>query len=175
MDPFSRFFFLIPLALFIVAVNGSEKDIITTTCAMSTYKELCIKSLQSGPANEQTDLSGLATIAIKAAIRRATKTSKQVNELLNAATDPFEQEVLKECAENYMDAVDQLDDSLAALDSKGYDDVKAWVQAAMTDADSCEDGFSDKPGYVSILSKRNTNFSHLCSNVLAIVNLLSGV
>lgn len=181
MDTLSRFFFLLPLTLFltlnpsqVLSANETGIDLIRKTCDHTLYKSLCMSSLQSDPNSLKTDLKGLATIAINLAKANATDTSEQINKLFNTTTDPFIQDCLTDCSENYADAVDQLGNSIAALDSKAYNDVNTWVTAAMTDADTCEEGFTAEPGHKLVLGDRNTVFSQLCSNVLAITNLLAG-
>ncbi|KAF8401431.1 hypothetical protein HHK36_012370 [Tetracentron sinense] len=102
-------------------------------------------------------------------------TSQHINQFLETETDPYVQQCLNDCSENYLDAIEQIDDSLAALDSKGYNDVNTWVTAAMSDAESCEQGFKDGASHVSVLHDKNAIFGQLCSNALAITNLLAGV
>ncbi|RVW97864.1 hypothetical protein CK203_021174 [Vitis vinifera] len=73
-----------------------------------------------------------------------------------------------------INALDRIEDSLKALESKGYNDVNTWVTAAMADAESCEEGFLDRPGHKSPLTGRSTIFNQLCSTALTITNFLSG-
>jgi pectinesterase inhibitor-like protein len=149
-------------------------DLIAKTCERTLYKDLCKASLYSITNSNQADLHGLAGLALKLAARNATNISKDITNLLNKNSDPVMQQCLSDCSENYIDAIDQIRDSLAALDSKGYNDANTWVTAAMSDADSCEQGFDDQGAQESPLKANSTTFSQLCSNALAIINLLAG-
>ncbi|MCL7030227.1 hypothetical protein MKW94_008579 [Papaver nudicaule] len=148
-------------------------DLISKTCGATKYKDLCIKTLSADEDSVEADLAGLASIAIKVAMQNGSDTYNYVQQLQKKAEyQPFTQQCLSDCTEHYMDAVDQLEDSLAAIDAQGFNDVSTWVEAAMTDADSCEEGFKDGSG-PSLLTDRNTVFNQLCSNALAIANMLA--
>ncbi|XP_026448569.1 putative invertase inhibitor [Papaver somniferum] len=148
-------------------------DLISKTCAAVPFKDLCIKTLSADPDSVEADLAGLASIAIKVAMQNGTDTYNYVDQLQKKAQyQPFTQQCLSDCSEHYMDAVDQLEDSLAAIDAQGFNDVATWVQAAMTDAESCEDGFKDGSG-PSLLTDRYAVFNQLCSNALSIANMLA--
>ena len=184
-QPISVLFFLIALTfthqvLAILPPSAAPSlaptgdDLITRTCARTVYKELCVETIGADPDSREADLAGLASIAIKIAMTNGSVIYSHISELLKATNyQPFTQQCLNDCSEHYMDAVDQLEDSLAAIDAKGFNDVTTWVQAAMTDAESCEDGFNDEAGHPSMLTDRNTIFNQLCSNALALANLLA--
>ncbi|KAF8369354.1 hypothetical protein HHK36_032638 [Tetracentron sinense] len=122
-----------------------------------------------------TNLQGGGGGSEQAGSQPTSDTSQHINQFLETETDPYVQQCLNDCSENYLDAIEQIDDSLAALDSKGYNDVNTWVTAAMSDAESCEQGFKDGASHVSVLHDKNAIFGQLCSNALAITNLLAGV
>ncbi|KAA8536812.1 hypothetical protein F0562_029290 [Nyssa sinensis] len=182
MNPIPILFFIL-LVIITLQANQShagsvtnDNDLINKACDHALYKEFCKASLLSAPGSKQANLSGLDIIELKLALSNASNINQFINGLLkNTSNDPFVRQCLEDCSENYQDAIDQLNNSLAALGSERYNDVNTWVSAAMTDADSCEDGFKEKPGHVSPLTSRNTMFSHLCSNVLAITNVLAGI
>uniref|UniRef100_A0A803NP00 Pectinesterase inhibitor domain-containing protein n=1 Tax=Cannabis sativa TaxID=3483 RepID=A0A803NP00_CANSA len=74
-----------------------------------------------------------------------------------------------ECLEMYIDAAEQLDDSAAALMSKGYKDVNAWVDVAITDSKSCDVALV---GHESVLGGKSQVFRWLCENALAVNKVL---
>ena len=171
MNPISFFCFVTILSLSFHQISRVESsdDLITQTCSKTLYKDLCEKTLRADPGSNGANVEGLAKIALKAADSSAKTIEKQITNLLKTTSDKSVKEALEDCSENYDAASEQLGDSLEALDAKHYADVNVWVTAAMTDADSCEDGFQSGS---SPLTKANTNLSHLCSNVLAITNQL---
>ncbi|RVW60386.1 hypothetical protein CK203_089882 [Vitis vinifera] len=127
------------------------EELIAQVCDHAIYKDLCISSLQSVPESKDADLFELTTIALKLAAANATEIKNM-----------------------FRNALDRIEDSLKALESKGYNDVNTWVTAAMADAESCEEGFLDRPGHKSPLTGRSTIFNQLCSTALTITNFLSG-
>lgn len=176
METVSRIFFLLPLVLSIAhGPNQVFADNIAQACEDAVNEQLCIKNLQADPASKSADLAGLATIAVKLAVANATSISESVKKMLTTSKDSFELKCLKDCDENYLAAIDQLQDTLAALHSKGYHDATTWIQAAMTDSETCEDCFAEKPGFKNQLTDENTNFQQLCGNALAIANVLHGI
>ncbi|PIA44331.1 hypothetical protein AQUCO_01700138v1 [Aquilegia coerulea] len=176
----SRFIFVLPLILSIsirphqvIAKNATAPgDLISKTCQNAVNEELCVQTLRADPNSKQADASGLAKIAIKLALANATAISDQVKKLLATTTGHYEKTRLTDCNENYATAIDQLEDSLAAINSNGINDATTWVQAAMTDSETCEDGFEEEPGHKSMLSDKSTLFQQLCGNALAILNTL---
>ncbi|KAJ9185953.1 hypothetical protein P3X46_005521 [Hevea brasiliensis] len=162
------FFFLLVLAI----PTHQTSDLVTKTCDQTLYKDLCNSALASAPESEVTDVQSLAKFALKMTSLNAVEIHKRISLLFNTSSDEFIKQCLTDCSEIYTDATDQLEDSMVALDFKSYNDVNTWVTAAMTDAQSCEDGFNEKSGIVSPLSDINKKFTQLCSISLAITNLL---
>ncbi|KAJ1418764.1 Pectinesterase inhibitor domain [Sesbania bispinosa] len=123
----------------------------------------------------------LAEIALNLSKTYATKTLSCVYELKSSAANgtnsSYTSRCLSDCEEEYSEAIDNLQDSEEALANGDYDKVDTLVSAAMSDAETCEDGFkdmlSDDNGSTSPLTERNRYFSELCSNALAITKLLA--
>ncbi|EXB56094.1 Putative invertase inhibitor [Morus notabilis] len=153
-------------------ISFVSADLISQTCGQTRFKDLCEKTLRGDPGSKSADIHGLAKIALKATSTNAKVVQSQISKLQKSTTDKYTLQALKDCAENYEGASEQLSDSLTVIESKHYADVNTWVTAAMSDSDSCEDGF--KPG-TSKLTALNNNFFQLCSNVLAIVNQAASV
>uniref|UniRef100_A0A2N9IB23 Pectinesterase inhibitor domain-containing protein n=1 Tax=Fagus sylvatica TaxID=28930 RepID=A0A2N9IB23_FAGSY len=136
------------------------------------HKELCISSLKSDPASQQADLEGLAIIAIKLAYENATAIADNILVLSNSNTDtePSEEQGLDQCMDNYLDAVDQLENAIYAFSKNAYKDVHTWVKAAVADADSCEAAFE---GRKSEITHKNKIFRQFVNNTLAILKVLT--
>ncbi|XP_058083890.1 pectinesterase inhibitor-like [Magnolia sinica] len=169
-----HFFLLLSLTFSFVGPTFGDTELIQNTCKQTLYNDLCVSSLTSDPASSTADLPSLAIIALKLAYASALNMEKVIEDQSKVTTDPFMQQCLSDCTENFLDAIDQVEDSISALDSKGYSDVNTWVTAAMADSESCEEEFKDQPGYQSPFTAQNEEFQKLCSNALAITNLLSG-
>ncbi|PON42638.1 Pectinesterase inhibitor domain containing protein [Parasponia andersonii] len=171
MNPISIFCFvtLLSFCFHQIPLVESSDDLITQTCSKTLYKDLCEKTLRADPGSKGAKVEGLAKIALKAAASNAKTIQSQIASLLKTTSDKQVKEALEDCSDNYDGASEQLSDSLGALEAKRYADVNVWVTAAMTDGDSCEEGFESG---TSPLTQANTNFGHLTSNVLAITNQL---
>ncbi|KAL5713143.1 hypothetical protein ACHQM5_015248 [Ranunculus cassubicifolius] len=169
--------FLLPLILSTTQISANApaagKDHIAQACDNAVNEQLCIDTLRADPTSKTADVPGLAAIAIKLAVSNATAITEKIKQLLPTITDTFEKGCLKTCEENYLAATEQLDDTLAAIKSKGYKDATTWIQAAMTDSESCEECYEAKPGYKSKIKDENTMFQQLCGNALAIGNILA--
>ncbi|XP_038698230.1 putative invertase inhibitor [Tripterygium wilfordii] len=155
--------------------KGYEPDLISTACNRTLHQELCISSLRSDPRSHSSDLEGLAEIALNISTIHGVQTLSYINHLKSNVGGNVSEYVLtclSDCMEEYSEAIDKLEDSVGALMNRSFDDLVTFVTAAMTDSDTCEEGFEENPEEVSPLTKRNQDFSMLCSNFLAITTLL---
>ncbi|XP_043710625.1 pectinesterase inhibitor-like [Telopea speciosissima] len=173
-----RLFFLLPLALSLSLLNPFQAkavDIIAHTCDHSVFRDLCLTTLRSNLNSKNADLKGLGVISIQNTMATATNVSSQISALLNVTIDdPFIQQCLSDCSQSYVEAIDQLVNSLASLEIKNYNDVNKALSASMTAVELCQDSFSAEPGHVPLLRDSNTKFTQLCSNALSITNQLAG-
>jgi pectinesterase inhibitor-like protein len=88
---------------------------------------------------------------------------------------------LSDCIETFSYALDDLHKSLGVLRklnkhtfSTQMGDLNTWISAALTDEDTCLDGFEGKSGkQIKLLQNKVHNVSYLTSNALALVNKLA--
>lgn len=146
-------------------------DLITKTCENSRFRTLCIAALTSDSESKSANLQDLAKISLKLALSNASETNHYISELVGKTKDAYMQQCLQDCSKNYKQAAEQITDSMKALSSKGFEKVKTWVNGAMSNAESCQDGFHKKKGYKCPISPMNKFFSQLCSISLSITNL----
>ena len=159
---------------FLPSLNAAGKNnLVVETCQKVKYKDLCISSLEAEHASQDADLSALALIAVRVASNNGSDTSVYIKKILDGKNlEPAVEQNFEDCLENYISAMQQLDDSLEALVSKNYKDVKTWLEVAITDATTCETELKQSPGNELELFNKNNIFRQLCSNALDIVNLL---
>ncbi|KAL0006093.1 hypothetical protein SO802_013654 [Lithocarpus litseifolius] len=170
MNPISSIVFVLLLTVFPTQIFC--QNLIDQACGYTSYKALCLSTLQSdSEAKKAKDLLTIAKVALKYTGKKAQDINKEIKKLQGSANDEGLKQALTDCAENYGDAIDQIQSSTTALASKKYNDVKTWVSAAMNDADSCEQGFEDQ-SVKSPIASSSTTFTQLSSNVLAITNHL---
>ncbi|CAJ1940602.1 unnamed protein product [Sphenostylis stenocarpa] len=160
--------------------NTEGEDLVTETCKHTLHFQVCISSLRSVPSSSKaSDLKVLAEIALNLSTAYAADTLSYVHELQpnsSAANNIYVSRCLRDCEEEFSEAIENLQDSKQALGNGDCDQVDTLVSAAMSDAQTCEDGFKDmknEDSYsTSPLTERNRYFSELCSNALAITKLL---
>ncbi|XP_057419059.1 putative invertase inhibitor [Lotus japonicus] len=148
------------------------------SCKHTLHFKVCVSSLRSVPSSKSSDLKNLSS-------NYAAKTLSYVCELKSSTdnvtnNNSYMSRCLSDCIEEYKEARENLQDSAEALAEGDYDKVDTLVSAAMSDAETCEDGFKEvfiydgnKDYSNPSLTKRNSYFSELCSNALAITKLLA--
>jgi pectinesterase inhibitor-like protein len=151
----------------------ADQNLISSACDHTLYKKLCKKTLESdSESSSATSFEVLSKVALKHATSKATHIHSKVTELLKESSSNEVKAALKDCNDNYQDAIERLTASSDALASKKYNDVNTWVSAAMSAGDSCDQGFKDGGDKKSPLGHRGVAFTRLCSIVLAITNQL---
>ncbi|KAI4372109.1 hypothetical protein MLD38_010387 [Melastoma candidum] len=166
---------LIPaFGLALVASAASTKVLVEEACLKANYKELCVSTIGSDPEAPSSDLPGLAMIALRLGAADASSTSAFILQSLNDTTlDPTVQQCLADCSDYYLDAVQQLDNCVAALTVKALGDAREWIETAIEDVSVCEQGFKQHASVnPTMLSARNEMFRKLADNALTVVNAL---
>lgn len=165
------------------ANTEAGEDLVTETCKHTLHFQACVSSLRSVPSSNTTDLKGLAEIALNVSTTEAIKTLSYVHDLKSSDDGDTNNKngmssSLNDCDEQYSEAIQNLKDSVEALANGDYNKVNALVSAAMTNAETCQNGFEEMLGddndstSTSTLTQNNRYFSELCSNVLAITKLI---
>lgn len=89
---------------------------------------------------------------------------------------------MKDCIEELRDSVDELRRSMGEMSQlvKGksdfklmINDIQTWVSAALTDENTCTDGFEEKPmngNLKTAVRGQVVNVAQLTSNALALIN-----
>ncbi|WCJ22249.1 hypothetical protein M5689_004346 [Euphorbia peplus] len=171
------FIFSLILSLFLAPtqITGKE-DLVQKVCQKTLNKANCVTTFKLNPDSKNATLRQLGIIALKTAAKNATDTSEYIEKALNATNlEPETQQGLSDCLEQYIDANEQIDNSVAALLSKADKDIRTWLNAALAGVKSCDDGFGKnvKSKHGAALKKRNADFTQLCNNALVVSKLLS--
>ncbi|WOH15589.1 hypothetical protein DCAR_0935131 [Daucus carota subsp. sativus] len=164
---------------------ASNLFFIRNNCQATLYPDLCFTSLYRYAAYVQEDPALLARAAVGVSLNRAKRMANYVQNLSHNAEDeaaePRVAAALQDCFEVFSDAVDQIRDSLQqmfVLDGSGdslrfqLSNVQTYMSAALTNEDTCTDGFeeiNDGPVKKSVCN-RSEKVMHLTSNALALVN-----
>ncbi|GMP76214.1 hypothetical protein CsSME_00032992 [Camellia sinensis var. sinensis] len=120
----------------------STTDWITEICSKTQNPSLCLQTL---PRPSGGDRKALGQISINMTQTNAKQTSNLITSLSKQATDPKLRNIHSMCAENYKDAINNLNQAKNAMNSGDFDGMNAKASAAETDSSICEDGFQRTP------------------------------
>lgn len=176
-------FFLLFLTIFLCSFHSivATNHLIQQTCKNCSktdpnisYK-FCTASFQSDRRSHCVkNLQELGLISIKITRHNITNSTAYINELLNKKNnDPFIKGCLDDCLDVYTDAITTLRETIRDYKAKRYADANVKLSSVLDASTTCEDGFKQKKGVVSPLTKRNKNAFQLSAIALSIVNMLN--
>ncbi|KAF5771272.1 putative pectinesterase [Helianthus annuus] len=185
--------FLAILALILSPVSSSTtvtqqntySTFVKTSCSSATYPSACRKSLLPYAATVQTNPLKLATVALSATLNTANATLSTITKLSKTKQiTNWEAAVLKDCIGDIKDSMDEVKSSINEINgistsaNKRFaiSNAQTWTSAAITDENSCLDGFSDGQINPTVKKKiRNSivNLARVSSNALYLINHLS--
>ncbi|KAK9287790.1 hypothetical protein L1049_016230 [Liquidambar formosana] len=166
-------------------LKSSNTEFIKTSCAETLYPELCYKTLKPYASLIHTSPMELANASLTISLKGAQSASNMVKNLSKQHNlSPKEASAIMDCVETMGDSVDDLQQSLVAMEGlDGPDfaikmsDIQTWVSAALTNEDTCMDGFSREKGMnrkIKVIIRRYiVKVSKLTSIALAFINRLS--
>lgn len=187
-------FFRLSAVLFFAAViftgtatphsdNSKAIEFIRTSCNATLYPELCYASLSTYANTIQQSPAHLAGVAVAVSLASARQMASYLANLSRQADQveaPGTAAALDDCLSTFRDAVDQIGGSLKEmkrLKAGGsfrfrMSNVQTWMSAALTNEETCTDGFQDAPdGAVkSEVCDRAGSVKKFTSNALALVN-----
>lgn len=172
------------------ATNANGTDFIRTSCSTTLYPDLCFSALSRYAVSVQRNPEQLARVAISVSLAKAKNVAAYVSNLSRQAdygADPRAAAALHDCFSNFGDAVDEIRGSLRQMrhlniggTRAGGDEsfrfqmsnVQTWMSAALTDQETCTDGFQDVvDGPVKKdICDRTTDVKKHTSIALALVN-----
>lgn len=165
-------------------------DFIRTSCSETRYPDVCYSSLIGYANSIENDPAQMALAAISVSLGHAREVASYISNLTRGAEEPNSndrQEVsaLQDCFSNFDDAVDEMRGSLKQMrqligSSSSNEEafrfqmsnVQTWMSAALTDEETCTDGFSgvtDGPLKAEVCD-RAEEVKKVTSNALALVN-----
>ncbi|EEF34590.1 21 kDa protein precursor, putative [Ricinus communis] len=167
--------------------QSNSTDYIRTNCVATLYPDICYTSLSRYASAIQKNPERLARVAIGVSLSRARHMAAYVSNLSRQAdygSDPRAAAALHDCFSNFGDAVDEIRGSLKQMRQLGtagsseeafrfqMSNVQTWMSAALTDEDTCTDGFEDVADgpMKSEVCQRAADAKKFVSNALALVN-----
>lgn len=164
------------------AQTSTNTQFIRTSCSKTTYPRLCYTSLSSHASLIQTSPKLLTSTALNVTLDKARSTSAMMVRLSRAhGMKPREVGAMQDCVEELSSTVDELRRSIHEMGqikmSSNFglimNDVQTWVSAALTDENTCSDGFtgSTMNGNTKMVVRNAIlTIAHLTSNALALIN-----
>ncbi|CAN6486421.1 unnamed protein product [Victoria cruziana] len=193
--PSKHFLCLIVLAFLLgVAAAGarprrsaSTRSFIVRSCRDTHYPKLCFSSLEKYAGQIECSSADLARAALLESLAKARSTSAKVTRLrtMSKAGSASHRQIsaIKDCVENVAESIDMLKQSLGEVEhlkrkSWGLEmnDLETWVSAALTDEDTCTEGFAGEA--MNGLVKQDIracirSVAQLTCNALDLINRLS--
>ncbi|XP_031502849.1 pectinesterase inhibitor 7-like [Nymphaea colorata] len=166
-------------------------NFIMTSCQATHYPEICYNSLQSYASLVRRRPRQLALIALSVSLDRARSMSAALSRMKAANRGSMSRRevgAMKDCLETLGDSVYLLKQSVKEMEGMGntgnwglqINDLQTWVSAALTDEDTCMEGFSGD-GAVDVAEIKSEvrssilRVAQLTSNALDFINQLSQV
>ncbi|XP_021733127.1 pectinesterase inhibitor 10-like [Chenopodium quinoa] len=140
--------------------TATSFDFIRSSCNTTLYPDVCYTSLSRYANAVRLDPAQLARISIGLTLGRARHASAfftNTTQRADYGPDPRATSALRDCSSTFGDAVDQIHKSLkemsqvaSAVESSSAEavrfqlsNVQTWMSAALTNEDTCTDGFED--------------------------------
>lgn len=159
---------------------------ISRACSKTLYPTLCVDSLLDFPGSQSASEPDLVHISMNLTLRRFGLALSAASEIVNLQMEPIVRSAFEDCLELLDDSVDLLARSLSSSavspgGSGGYgggsaQDVMTWLSAALTNQDTCAEGFEGLSGAVKdqMVTRGLQDLSELVSNCLAIFAEVGG-
>lgn len=166
------------------ARNSAATSFIKASCRVTRYPVLCFQCLSGYASTIRQSDRQLALTALSVSLSRARSATVFASKLTKVrGLKPREHEAVKDCIENMADTVDRLSHSVQELGHTGkavsqdfmwhMSNVQTWVSAALTDENTCLDGFAGRvmEGNVKTAVRRKViDVAQVTSNALALIN-----
>lgn len=177
LSSFFRLFLCVSMVMMIHVANG--QSFINSTCRSFTRNDpninhnFCTTSLQAAPASGCARLRGLGMISIRLIRYNVTDTRCHIKQLLkNKKWNPYVRQCLSDCFELFSDAIPSVKQAMRSYNDKRFNDANVQISSIMTASTTCEDGFKERKGVVSPLTKRNNDVFQLSAISLSVMQLI---
>ncbi|XP_049395456.1 21 kDa protein-like [Solanum stenotomum] len=178
--------FLILLGFTTADSGETNTEFIRTSCKSTTYPNLCFSSLSSRSSVIGVSPQLLAHESLSVSIETAQSTSAMMIKVAHSqGMTPREVGAMQDCVEELSDTVSELRKSLGEMKQlRGRDfdmkmsDIQTWVSAALTNEDTCTEGFAGKSmngKLKTVVRGKIVEVAHMTSNALALINTLDAL
>ncbi|KAK9983692.1 hypothetical protein SO802_033217 [Lithocarpus litseifolius] len=161
---------------------GNGCSYVQEACSVTRYPDICVRSLASFSSTAKRSPRKWARAGVSVTIGEVKDVAQNLKKLKKYRFMKGKNRIaLSDCVECIQDALDELHKSLDVLRrlskstfNEQMSDLNTWISAALTDEDTCLDGFEDQKGkQVKLLQNQVLNATYITSNALALVNKLA--
>lgn len=153
-------------------LRGRPTQAISRACSKTQYPTLCVNSLLEFPGSTTASDQDLVHISFNVTLQHLSRALYSSTGISTIQMEPRVRSAYVDCLELLEDSVDALLRSLTSVVGGGggsTEDVLTWLSAALTNQDTCAEGFEDTSGSVKDQMANNLkDLSELVSNCLAI-------
>ncbi|XP_024970487.1 pectinesterase [Cynara cardunculus var. scolymus] len=157
--------------------------VVKSSCSSTLYPDLCYSTITTHPdlnkkVKTQKDVIELAVNITATAVQKSSDHIKKLTTRKNLT--PREIKALKDCLEMVTETLEELHEVIQDLETyrtkkslrQHADDLKTLMSAAITNQETCLDGFSHDEADKKVrkeLEKGETRVEKMCSNALAMI------
>ncbi|XP_008784876.2 pectinesterase inhibitor 6-like [Phoenix dactylifera] len=184
--PLSPLLFFVTISSHLASSTAASAHYLEAACNVTRHRALCMRSLESfshSAAWKQKNPSWWARGAVAVTLTEANDIGRYLAKMKHGGRTRGGRagRAMADCVECFGDAVAELRSSLGELRrlERGtfeyqMSNVETWVSAALTNQDTCLDGFGGYKGKeVGEVKAKVLNATYLTSNALALVNNLA--
>ncbi|KAG8488769.1 hypothetical protein CXB51_016766 [Gossypium anomalum] len=156
----------------------------SSACDGTLYPELCVSTISVLPDLASKSLPELISATLNQTMHEVRLSSANITNIEKKlkSYNTLEEAAINDCLELFDNTMAELKVVRSGLGPKGssvsenYHDLQTFLSAAMTNQQTCLDGFARSSGNVrSIIKKGLHNISHHVSNSLLMLNKVPGV
>lgn len=181
-------FLLLLCVLYITTSTATAASVdtsyVTTSCKSTTYPALCMRSLSGYARIIRRSPRQMSLVALSVSLSRTKSAYSFLTKLKRFKNlKPRESRAIADCLELMDDSVDRLSKSFQEMKNLGrvksrdflfhMSNVQTWASAALTNGNTCLDGFADKSMNGKVkdsVTAQVANVVQVTSNALGLVN-----
>lgn len=170
-------------------VAPSFSNSIKAICNLTQYPDSCVTSISSiKGANTTTDPEQLFKLSLQVASDALSALASFPDSISIPTKDARLKRAISDCTDMFQEAIDRVQESISSVTPTDADekmltapkinDIRTWLSAAMTNQESCLDGFEGTTEEEKLKQKFGSamkNSSEFISNSLAIVSGMQDV
>ncbi|MBA0872867.1 hypothetical protein Goshw_022346 [Gossypium schwendimanii] len=158
-------------------IRHNPTQAISNTCSRTRFPNHCVSSLLKFPDSFTASEQDLVHVSFNMTLQHFSDALYMTTSVSNIKMYPRVRSAFDACLELLVDSIEALSRSLSAVIHKGgsTQDVMTWLSAALTNLDTCAEGFEGVTGALKdhVVAKMN-DLSQLASNCLSIFAAAGG-